>query len=90
MSELEYHKEMERLGIELSWKFSQIEGNTSSLLEMECQLKEKRTASGKTKEENFMIFKHNETLDFIIDVLDYQKRFDSWTHRKGSCVLTKE
>ena len=33
MSEVEYRKEMERLGIDLSWKSSQIEGNTYSLLE---------------------------------------------------------
>ena len=41
MSELEYRKEMERLGIDLSWKSSQIEGNTYSLLETERLLKEK-------------------------------------------------
>ena len=33
MTENEYRKEMERLGIDLSWKSSQIEGNTYSLLE---------------------------------------------------------
>ena len=33
MSDNEYRKEMERLGIDLSWKSSQIEGNTYSLLE---------------------------------------------------------
>ena len=45
MSELEYQKEMKRLGIDLSWKSSQIEGNTYSLLETERLLKEKQTAS---------------------------------------------
>ena len=40
MSEIEYRKEMERLGIDLSWKSSQIEGNTYSLLETERLLKE--------------------------------------------------
>ena len=35
MTELEYRKEMERLGVDLSWKSSQIEGNTYSLLETE-------------------------------------------------------
>ena len=35
LSEMEYRKEMERLGIDLSWKSSQIEGNTYSLLETE-------------------------------------------------------
>ena len=49
MSELEYRKEMERLGIDLSWKSSQIEGNTYSLLETERLLKEKQTASGKPR-----------------------------------------
>ena len=35
MTENEYRNEMERLGIDLSWKSSQIEGNTYSLLETE-------------------------------------------------------
>lgn len=73
MSELEYCKEMERPGIDLSWKSSQIEGNTYSLLETERLLKEKRTASGKTKEEPVMLLNHKDALDFILDVLDYPK-----------------
>ena len=51
MTENEYRKEMERLGIDLSWKSSQIEGNTYSLLETERLLRESKTADGKTKEE---------------------------------------
>lgn len=47
MSENEYYKEMERLGIDLSWKSSQIEGNTYSLLETERLLRESRTAVDK-------------------------------------------
>ena len=39
MTDTEYRKEMERLGIDLSWKSSQIEGNTYSLLETERLLK---------------------------------------------------
>ena len=39
MTPVEYRKEMERLGIDLSWKSSQIEGNTYSLLETERLLK---------------------------------------------------
>ena len=38
MTDTEYRKEMERLGIDLSWKSSQIEGNTYSLLETEQYL----------------------------------------------------
>ncbi|MEQ8239929.1 MAG: BlaI/MecI/CopY family transcriptional regulator [Cyclobacteriaceae bacterium] len=63
LSELEYKNEMERLAIDLSWKSSQIEGNTYSLLETERLLKEKETAAGKTKEEATMLLNHKEALD---------------------------
>jgi Fic family protein len=68
---VEYNKEFERLAIDLSWKSSQIEGNTYSLLETERLLKEKETASGKTKDEAVMLLNHKEALDFIIDTPDY-------------------
>ena len=42
MTDNEYRKEMERLGIDLSWKSSQIEGNTYSLLETERLLRESK------------------------------------------------
>ena len=50
LSTSQYENELERLAIDLSWKSSQIEGNTYSLLETERLLKEKLTADGKTKE----------------------------------------
>jgi Fic family protein len=71
LSEIEYKKELERLAIDLSWKSSQIEGNTYSLLETERLLKEKQTASGKTKEEATMLLNHKEAIDFIVDYPDY-------------------
>lgn len=71
MTELEYRKEMERLGIDLSWKSSQIEGNTYSLLETERLLKEMREASGKSREEAIMLLNHKAALDFILDYPDY-------------------
>lgn len=71
LSETEYKKELERLAIDLSWKSSQIEGNTYSLLETERLLKEKETASGKTKEEAIMLLNHKEAIDFIIEHPDY-------------------
>lgn len=71
LSETEYKKELERLAIDLSWKSSQIEGNTYSLLETERLLKEKETASGKTKEEAIMLLNHKEAIDFIIENPDY-------------------
>lgn len=66
-----YNSEMERLGIDLSWKSSQIEGNTYSLLETERLLKEKKEAKGKTKEEAIMLLNHKEALHFLIDNPDY-------------------
>lgn len=71
LSKSEYKKEMERLAIDLSWKSSQIEGNTYSLLETERLLKEKETASGKTREEAIMLINHKEALDFIVENQDY-------------------
>lgn len=64
-------KELERLSIDLSWKSSQIEGNTYSLLETERLLKEKETAEGKTKDEAIMLLNHKEAIDFIIHDPDY-------------------
>jgi Fic family protein len=71
LNELEYNKELERLAIDLSWKSSQIEGNTYSLLETERLLKEKETAAGKTKDDAVMLLNHKEALDFIIAHPDY-------------------
>lgn len=71
LSDFEYKKELERLAIDLSWKSSQIEGNTYSLLETERLLKDRETASGKTKEEAIMLLNHKEAIDFIIEHPDY-------------------
>ena len=71
LSEIEFKKEFERLAIDLSWKSSQIEGNTYSLLETERLLKEKETAAGKTKEEAIMLLNHKEAIDFIVENPDY-------------------
>jgi predicted transcriptional regulator len=71
LTEPEYKKELERLAIDLSWKSSQIEGNTYSLLQTERLLKEKETASGKTKEEAVMLLNHKEAIDFTIEHPDY-------------------
>jgi len=71
LSTNEYNKELDRLAIDLSWKSSQIEGNTYSLLETERLIKEKETASGKTKEEAIMLLNHKDALDFIIKESDY-------------------
>lgn len=66
LNEKEYQKELERLAIDLSWKSSQIEGNTYSLLETEHLLQEKKTAAGKTKDEAVMLLNHKDAIDFIV------------------------
>lgn len=57
-------RERERITIELSWKSSQFEGNTYSLLETETLLKEGIPARGKTQEETTMVINHKKALDF--------------------------
>jgi len=71
LTESEYKKEFERLAIDLSWKSSQIEGNTYSLLETERLLKEKETAQGKSKNEAVMLLNHKEAIDFMMETKDH-------------------
>jgi len=67
LSPLELKKEFERLSIELSWKSSQIEGNTYSLIDTEILLKESKEAAGHSKEEAVMILNHKNALEYIRD-----------------------
>jgi len=62
-----YHREMERLGIDLSWKSSEIEGNTYTLLETETLLKDLREAKGRKHEEAVMLLNHKHALKAILD-----------------------
>lgn len=71
LSKDQYDKELERLAIDLSWKSSQIEGNTYSLLETERLLKEKETAEGKTIDEAVMLLNHKDAIDFIVKNKSY-------------------
>lgn len=61
-----YQKELERLTIELSWKSSQIEGNTYSLLETERLLIDKEAVTTKSKEDAIMLINHKIALDYIL------------------------
>jgi Fic family protein len=60
-------KERNRLSIELSWKSSQIEGNTYSLLETEVLLSENIPAEGKGKDEATMLLNHKKAMDHIYE-----------------------
>ena len=90
MTDNEYRKEMERLGIDLSWKSSQIEGNTYSLLETERLLRESKTADGKTKEEAVMLLNHKDALRFILDNPDYLQTLSVSHIEDIHQLLTKE
>ena len=69
-----YAKEMERLGIDLSWKSAQIEGNTYTLLETVNLLKDKIEAEGKKREEAIMLLNHKSALKAIIDQPEWFQR----------------
>jgi predicted transcriptional regulator len=90
LSPTEYLKEMERLAIDLSWKSSQIEGNTYSLLETEILLKEKKTASGKTKDEAAMLLNHKEAIDFLASQKDYSQKVSIRVIENLHSILVKE
>ena len=61
-----YNRELERLGIDLSWKSSQIEGNTYTLIETETLLKDLKEAKGRTHAEAQMLLNHKSALKAII------------------------
>lgn len=66
-----FRKEWERLIIELSWKSSEIEGNTYTLLETEALIRERRFAKGRDRAEAQMILNHKKALDFILANKNY-------------------
>ncbi len=90
LSDSQYQKELERLAIDLSWKSSQIEGNTYSLLETERLLKEKETAEGKNKDEATMLLNHKEAIDFIVENPDYPDPVAIRGIEDIHSILTKE
>lgn len=71
LSATENRKALEHLSIDLSWKSSEIEGNTYTLLETEALLKNKETAQGKTMEEANMLLNHKKAIDFLIQEKNY-------------------
>ena len=71
-----YQKEIERLTIELSWKSSQIEGNTYSLLETERLFKEKMIAPNKPKKDATMLLNHKDALNYLL------------SHHDIACILS--
>ena len=79
LSPIALKKEFERLLIELSWKSSQIEGNTYSLLDTEVLIKNNIQADGHKREEAVMILNHKKALEYIFENQTY---FQDLTLRK--------
>jgi Fic family protein len=57
-------RERERITVELSWKSSQLEGNTYTLLETESLIKDGIPGTGRTEQETTMVLNHKKALDF--------------------------
>ncbi len=72
------NKEFERILIEFSWKSSQIEGNTYSLLSTERLIRENIPELGKSREETQMILNHKDAFNEILQ------------NRESFCILKKQ
>lgn len=84
-----YKRELERFIIELSWKSSQIEGNTYSLIETETLIKENIKAYGHPEEEAVMILNHKDAFETILEKTDSFKKLDYLDIIQLHQVLTK-
>jgi len=80
-------REWERLIVEFSWKSSQIEGDTYTLLETEALIKEHQLAEGKDKAEAQMILNHKKALDFILENPDFFSEFETEKIKKMHAIL---
>jgi Fic family protein len=84
-----FKKEVERLTIELSWKSSQIEGNTYSLIDTEVLIKERVEAKGHKKEEAVMILNHKNAIDYIFNNKKDFKKLDLFQIENIHEMLTR-
>ncbi len=64
LSKAAFKKEFERLTIELSWKSSQIEGNTYDLLDTEQLLKYNILSDKNSEEEAIMLLNHKAAIEY--------------------------
>jgi len=90
LSPVSLKKEYERLIIELSWKSSEIEGNTYTLLETEALIKNKKKATGHKKEEATMILNHKIAFDYIRNNLNKFKKISLRKIENVHQLLTQE
>lgn len=85
-----FKKEIERLTIELSWKSSQMEGNTYSLIDTEILIKDRVEAKGHKKEEAIMILNHKNAIDYIFSNKEKFKKIDLFQIEKVHDLLVRD
>lgn len=88
-SPISIQKEFERIIIEFSWKSSQIEGNTYSLLETERLIGESEETKGKTHEEAQMILNHKKAFDFVLTNPEYFQKIQKKNLEEIHTLLTR-
>ena len=76
LNKVAFKKEFERLMIELSWKSSQIEGNTYTLLDTEQLLKYDIASSKYSEEERIMLLNHKKAIDYSFENKQDFKKLD--------------
>jgi len=84
------NKEFERIMIEFSWKSSEIEGNTYSLLNTEALIKENVEGKGKSKKETQMILNHKDAFNESIQNRERFLKLDYSDIEYIHSVLTKD
>lgn len=82
-------KELERVTIELSWKSSELEGNTYSLIDTETLIKDAKSAPGHTPEEATMILNHKRALDYILAKPEEFKKLSASQIRSVHSLIVK-
>lgn len=90
ISDTLHKKELERFIIELSWKSSQIEGNTYSLLDTERLLRDGIFSKKNTKEEAIMILNHKKAFDFVLKNIKHSKKISIAFIKEVHKILIKD
>jgi Fic family protein len=85
-----YKKEFERLMIELSWKSSQIEGNTYDLLDTEQLLKYNVLSKKNSQEEATMLLNHKTAIEYSSEYAKDFKKLSIKNITELHTMLTKK
>jgi Fic family protein len=90
LSKAAFKKEFERLTIELSWKSSQIEGNTYDLLDTEQLLKYNIRSQKNSEEEAIMLLNHKTAIEYSHLYASYYKKLSTRNIIELHTLLTQK